>query len=49
MVGAGLYILAEPLGDLFRRPVGDHGVDEFVTAGPGHAGVGEPSRFQLLT
>ena len=33
MIGTGLQILAEALGDLFRRPVGDpDGVDELVAS-----------------
>ena len=41
MIRTGLQILAEALGDLFRRPVGDHRVDELVAAWPRYVGVGE--------
>ena len=41
MIGTGLKILTKPLGDLFRRPVGDHRVDELVAAWPRYVGVGE--------
>ena len=49
MIRTGLQILAETLGDLFRRPVGDHGVDELVAPGRVTSASVKPSRFQLLT
>ena len=41
MIGAGPVVLTEALGDLFRRPVGDDGVDQLVASWPRYVGVGE--------
>ena len=42
MVGAGLAVLARPVGDRPLVTPGDQRVDEAVTAGGGDVGVAEP-------
>jgi hypothetical protein len=47
MIGAGGQILAQPRGDVVRRAVSDHSVDEFVAAGPGDVCVGETQSLPI--